>query len=107
MLGELSWPGTALLDQLMSDQVTLCKCEEVKVGTFIALLENNSPSTTASAAKLFSRVGMGLCQGRYCQFSVIRLMARRLGLPEQSVGSFTSRFPAKPIEIGDLVDCEN
>ncbi|MGH8034762.1 MAG: hypothetical protein ACREO9_06010, partial [Lysobacterales bacterium] len=63
-----------MLDQLMSDQVTLCKCEEVKVGTFINMLEQNPHTTAASSAKLFSRAGMGLCQGRYCQFSVTRLM---------------------------------
>ena len=102
-LADLSWPGHTLFDQLMTDPATLCKCEEVKVGTLRYQLEQNPGMTTASAVKLFSRVGMGLCQGRYCHFALTRLMAGHLGVPEDSVGGFTSRFPAKPVSIESLI----
>ena len=106
LLSRLAWPGADLLDQLMTGSATLCKCEEVTVETFEQMLQQNPHIATASAAKLYSRTGMGLCQGRYCQFAVTQLMARRLGLAEQDIGSFTARFPAKPIDIGDLVDAQ-
>ena len=96
MLSELSWPGMALLDQLMSEPATLCKCEEVTVGAFLNMLQENPHIATASSAKLLSRAGMGLCQGRYCHYALTRLMARHLGVPEREIGDFTSRFPAKP-----------
>jgi hypothetical protein len=103
VLSELSWPGMGLLDQLVSEAVTLCKCEEVTVGTFLNLLKANPHIATASSAKLLSRAGMGLCQGRYCHFALTRLMARHLGVTEGEIGNFTSRFPAKPVEISHLI----
>jgi hypothetical protein len=103
MLSALSWPGAMLFEQLAGESATLCKCEEVTVGEFLHVLQQNPQVATANAAKLISRAGMGLCQGRYCQYAVTRLMAGRLNLPESEVGSFTARFPAKPIEIDDRI----
>lgn len=105
-LSTLSWPGIALLDQLVSEEVTLCKCEEVTVGAILNLLQQNPHVTTASAAKLLSRTGMGLCQGRYCHFALTMLMARRLEVPEYEIGNFTCRFPAKPVLIDALIGPE-
>jgi len=103
LLGRLAWPDVSLFDQLMSDSVTLCKCEELTVGDLLNLLRQNPDISTGSSAKLLSRVGMGLCQGRYCHFSLTRLMAGHLGVPESKVGGFTARFPAKPVAIDRLI----
>ncbi len=103
LLSELAWPGASLFDQLMSDSATLCKCEGLTVGMLRTQLGRHPDIRTASAAKLLSRAGMGLCQGRYCHFALTRLMARQLGVPEERVGGFTSRFPAKPVSIGRLI----
>ncbi len=102
-LSRLSWPGFALLDQLVAEPVTLCKCEEVTVGTILEVLQQNPHVTTANATKLISRAGMGLCQGRYCHFALTRLMALTLGVPENEIGNFTCRFPAKPLDINALI----
>lgn len=107
LLAELSWPGHALFDQLMTDSATLCKCEEVKVGVLRHQLEQNPGMTTASAVKLLSRAGMGLCQGRYCHFALTRLMAGHLGVAEETVGGFTARFPAKPLAIDSLLQSDD
>lgn len=105
LLSELSWPGDRCLDQWLSDRdINLCKCEEVTVGDFVDQLQRNPDITSASAAKLLTRAGMGPCQGRYCQFAVTRLVARHSGQPEQRVGGFTGRFPSRPVEISALVD---
>jgi len=104
LLSEVSWPGESLLDQLISESANLCKCEELTVGAFLNLLRKNPHVSTANAAKLLSRAGMGLCQGRYCQHAVIRLMARQLGVPESEIGNFTARFPVRPIDISALID---
>ncbi|MDT8319710.1 MAG: NAD(P)/FAD-dependent oxidoreductase [Xanthomonadales bacterium] len=103
MLGELSWPGDHLLDQLMSESATLCKCEELTVGDLRALLERHPHVSTANAAKLLSRAGMGLCQGRYCQFALTRLISRHREIPPERVGAFTARFPSKPVDIDRLI----
>lgn len=103
VLSELSWPGHRLFDDLLDGEANLCKCEEVTVGAFRRALDRHPHVTTANAAKLLTRVGMGMCQGRYCQFALTRIMAERLGIPEARVGAFTARFPARPVDIERLV----
>jgi thioredoxin reductase len=107
LLSDLCWPGDRCLDRWPSDQdVNLCKCEEVTVGDFVEQLKRNPGVTSANAAKLLTRVGMGPCQGRYCQFAVTRLVARLSGESEAAVGGFTARFPAKPMDISALLDSD-
>jgi NADPH-dependent 2,4-dienoyl-CoA reductase/sulfur reductase-like enzyme len=107
LLSELSWPGDRCLDQWLSDNdINLCKCEEVTVGDFVEQLRRNPDITSASAAKLLTRAGMGPCQGRYCQFAVTRVVACLSGEPEDRVGAFSARFPSRPVEISALVDSD-
>jgi hypothetical protein len=107
LLSLLSWPGDRCLDQWRSDEsVNLCKCEEITVCDFVGQLRRNPDVTSASAAKLLTRVGMGPCQGRYCQFAVTRLVAGLSGETETAVGAFTARFPAKPMGISALLNAD-
>lgn len=106
LLSALSWLGDNALDQWQSEDVNLCKCEEVTVGDFVEQLERNPDITSANAAKLLTRAGMGSCQGRYCQFAVTRLVAQISGESEAVVGAFTARFPAKPMDISDLLNSD-
>jgi hypothetical protein len=46
---------------------------------------------------------MGLCQGRYCHHALTRLLVQMRGLEEQQAAGFTARFPAKPVNIGNLL----
>lgn len=101
VLSDISAPGDLLLRQLLGDDVMLCKCEEVTAGEFRAALRAHKHVQTASAAKLLTRTGMGLCQGRYCQHMVRRLLAQG-GSGGEAVGGFSARFPAKPIRIDQL-----
>ena len=103
-LSRLSWPGDEFFDQLMTGESTLCKCEEISVAHLRQLLQQNPSVSTSSSAKLLSRAGMGLCQGRYCQYSLIRLLAQVRGIPAAEAGGFTARFPSKPLPISNLVD---
>jgi hypothetical protein len=103
LLSRLSWPGDAFFDQLMSDTSIVCKCEELSVGDLLKMLHDNPDIGSASSAKLLSRAGMGLCQGRYCHHAVTRILAQTQGREEQEVAGFTARFPAKPVLINDLV----
>ncbi|TKD50755.1 FAD/NAD(P)-dependent oxidoreductase [Sphingomonas baiyangensis] len=66
----------------------VCRCEAVPR----AALAGGS----ANAVKLASRCGMGLCQGRNCEPTLLRL----LGAPDGP--GFTARFPARPVALGML-----
>lgn len=106
LLSQLSWPGHGLLDQLRAQDAILCRCEEVSVGDFVTQLEAYSLVGSANAAKLLTRTGMGYCQGRYCQHSVMRVLASHLGVPEAEVGAFAARFPVRPLAIAELVEVD-
>lgn len=102
LLSSLSHPGQGLLRALMTPESTLCKCEEVSAGEVLAVLEDNPFTADLNALKLQSRCGMGLCQGRYCQYQLRSLLAaHRDGLPADA-RAFQSRFPVKPVSIGAL-----
>ena len=107
VLRDLSWPGKTLLQHLMTADSTLCKCEEISVADFKHCLAAQLGMSDSNAAKQLSRAGMGLCQGRYCNYAVVQLMADALGVEEQAVNAFTARFPAKPVTIESLLKQKN
>jgi thioredoxin reductase len=103
ILKKLSYPGKLFFTQLLTDSSILCKCEEISFGEFKDHLENNQHVSSANAAKLLSRTGMGLCQGRYCHYLITQLLAEHFSKSEQEIGSFTARFPSKPTVIRHLI----
>lgn len=102
ILSTLSAPGAPLLRALMTSESTLCKCEEVSVGAVHALLDENPFIADLNALKLQSRCGMGLCQGRYCQYQLRTLLGSRRPDLATDDGGFQARFPVKPVSIGAL-----
>ncbi len=77
------------------DDVIICRCEDVTLGELQAALQRCSD---IGAVKLGTRCGMGACQGRNCEHSLLALA----GEPSAGVTGFTARFPVRPVRIGDL-----
>jgi len=88
----------------LPDTVTVCRCEEVTVGDVRAAARAGAIGT--NQVKVFTRAGMGPCQGRQCGLSVARLMADATGRPIGEVELPRSRFPLPPIPLGALADTE-
>ncbi|MEQ9462486.1 MAG: FAD-dependent oxidoreductase [Haliea sp.] len=103
VLAQISLPPWRVFEQLLTDSTTLCKCQGISVGQFGDLLQEHSSIATANSAKLRSRTGMGLCQGRYCGYFVTRLLARHGDISEAEVGPFSARSPVKPVPIADIL----
>jgi NADPH-dependent 2,4-dienoyl-CoA reductase/sulfur reductase-like enzyme len=83
----------------------ICRCEDISLRTIEDMLRLQPPPGGASAFKLLSRVGMGACQGRGCEHSLLRQL-RGNGALANATGAagFTVRFPVRPVTIGDLID---
>jgi len=89
-------------------ETTICRCEEVR-------LEEISDSVSelgaedSRTAKLFTRAGMGLCQGRMCSRNVADIVSGITGCAasdaERIAGS--NRPIAAPISLGQLSDGNN
>jgi thioredoxin reductase len=103
LLAQVSYPGDDYMLNRMTDDATLCKCEEVTVGEVRLALTANPDIGDLSALKLLSRCGMGHCQGRYCHYQSRLLLAHERDLEPASVGGFTARFPNRPVTIDTLL----
>lgn len=102
ILHDLSYPGD-LLEQLLSNNVNICKCECISVGDIKNTLSSNDFIGSGSAMKLISRSGMGLCQGRYCNYYITKILSEHTGRVEEDVKPFTAQFPAKPVSISKFI----
>lgn len=102
VLAELSAPPSQLLKRLATPETLICRCEEVTVAAVRDALRAESTVDSASAAKLLTRVGMGLCQGRMCELAVRRLIGEYRGRALVEIGGYVPRPPVKPIPLGAL-----
>ena len=75
----------------------ICRCEDVALGSIASAIATGA---SANAVKLATRCGMGLCQGRNCEPTLLRLLA---DAGRSADPGFTARFPARPVTIGDLL----
>ena len=87
------------------DTTTICRCEEVKMGE-IRESVTELGAEDSRTAKLFTRAGMGLCQGRICSRNVSEIVA---GLTHCTVTdgeriASSNRPIASPISLGLLGD---
>jgi NADPH-dependent 2,4-dienoyl-CoA reductase/sulfur reductase-like enzyme len=103
ILHELARPPQGLARQVMSDESILCRCESITRGEFQSRLIEHPHIATADAAKLLTRVGMGLCQGRMCGDNAARLLAEIRGVTVADVGPLQAQAPVKPVPLDMLV----
>jgi len=86
--------------RMPEDAVIVCRCEEVTAGEIRAVARAGAPG--ANQAKVFSRAGMGPCQGRLCGLTVTEIMAAETGVPPASIGHFRLRPPVKPMNLRQI-----
>lgn len=83
-----------------SDDVLVCRCEEVTAGDVrhAVRLGCSGPNQVKS----FYRCGMGACQGRQCSLTVTDLIAMERQCSPEEVGYLRARAPYKPINLAQL-----
>ncbi|WP_292081416.1 (2Fe-2S)-binding protein, partial [Mesorhizobium sp.] len=83
------------------DTTIVCRCEELSAGEL-----RNAASRGAcrgpNQLKIFTRAGMGPCQGRQCGYPVHELVKSVAGLPAGEVGLFNPRPPFAPLTVSIL-----
>ncbi|MEP7247125.1 MAG: NAD(P)/FAD-dependent oxidoreductase [Gammaproteobacteria bacterium] len=101
-LRRLAQPPPGLALETLTPETILCRCERVTRGTFEQALRDHPHVQSADAAKLLTRVGMGLCQGRLCGDNAARLIATLRDTDVTEVGPFQVRAPVKPLLLGTI-----
>lgn len=94
-LRSLAAPDWEMLWRRMDSNTMICRCEQISFGEISRFMAGNAPSKSLHATKLFTRAGMGLCQGRGCQ----HMLSMMVG----DTGVFTPRWPIVPVPIGRLI----
>ncbi|MBZ9739883.1 MULTISPECIES: FAD/NAD(P)-binding oxidoreductase [unclassified Mesorhizobium] len=93
-----AFPWPTAMARALPDDAVVCRCENV---TAAALRQSTDfGGTEANRVKSLSRVGMGRCQGRYCQLAAVELIAAQTGCTPGAVGRFRGQAPVRPAPIG-------
>ncbi|RWD46581.1 MAG: FAD/NAD(P)-binding oxidoreductase, partial [Mesorhizobium sp.] len=85
----------------LPDEAIVCRCENVTAGAVRESVERGGGE--ANRVKSLSRVGMGRCQGRYCQLAAAELVAGRAGCTAGAVGRFRGQAPVRPAPVGAII----
>jgi D-hydroxyproline dehydrogenase subunit alpha len=102
VLGELSAPAPGFAAITSERATLLCRCEDITVGEVEDAVRADPGVSSASTAKLLTRVGMGFCQGRMCEINVRRVIARERKIKLAQVPGFVIRPPVKPVPLAAL-----
>ncbi|HET8614173.1 MAG TPA: NAD(P)/FAD-dependent oxidoreductase [Actinomycetales bacterium] len=84
----------------VTDDVLVCRCEEVSAGRLREVVEELGADDPRSA-KLMARVGMGWCQGRVCGYPASCLVAHWTGT-DVDPAQLASRPVATPVPLAAL-----
>ena len=95
-------PRTDWADALPDDEL-VCRCEEVTAGELRSACHELGVDD-ARGAKLMTRAGMGLCQGRMCGRAVTELIAATTGTAPDpaALARAATRTPATPVPLSVL-----
>jgi len=99
LLTQMSTMPDEFFGALLTDDTLVCRCEDIERRQLSTTLTENPLLRGASATKLLTRAGMGLCQGRYCE-STIRRLLRSQGSAQP--GGFRPRAPVRPVPVEAL-----
>ncbi|MEI6160839.1 MAG: NAD(P)/FAD-dependent oxidoreductase [Roseococcus sp.] len=84
----------------IADGTVVCRCEEITAGQVRAAVALGAQGP--NQVKAFLRAGMGACQGRVCGPAVHALMAEARGVGAERLEPLRTRFPTKPVTVGEL-----
>lgn len=83
----------------VSRDITLCRCEEIRLGDALDVIEAGN-AREINRLKALTRVGMGRCQGRMCTPATAELLASMQHKSPAETGRIRAQAPVKPIPLG-------
>lgn len=93
------WPA----DQVarLPDTAVLCRCEGITAGALRDTAGRVGPD--ANRVKAMSRLGMGRCQGRFCQIAGAEVIAAASGVDAAAVGRLRGQAPIRPVVVANCL----
>lgn len=96
-----AFPWPADMVRSVSDETLVCRCEGITAGELRKSVDYGGAE--ANRVKSLTRVGMGRCQGRYCQLTAAELIAEKAGVAVCDAGRLREQAPVRPLPIGAWV----
>jgi NADPH-dependent 2,4-dienoyl-CoA reductase/sulfur reductase-like enzyme len=84
----------------LDDSTLVCRCEEVTAGQIREAARLGCSGL--NQLKAYTRCGMGPCQGRMCGATAASVLAAARNVPEATIEPYRTRFPSKPLTVGEL-----
>jgi glycerol-3-phosphate dehydrogenase len=75
----------------------VCRCEGVSEAEVVEAIRKGH--TTLDGIKFYTRAGMGRCQGGFCTYRILSIVARETGLPLEAI---TKRGPGSALVTGRI-----
>ena len=75
----------------------VCRCEGVSEAEVVEAIRKGH--TTLDGIKYYTRAGMGRCQGGFCTYRIMQLIARETGLPLERI---TKHGPGSELVLGHI-----
>ncbi|MBJ2150201.1 NAD(P)/FAD-dependent oxidoreductase [Paracoccus sp. IB05] len=91
------WPAPQRLPLSLPPDELICRCEDVRVTDIRAAIQDGARE--AMAVKLWTRAGMGPCQGRICGAGLSAVL-EEAGVTAIAAGYNRAHLPLRPTPIG-------
>jgi glycerol-3-phosphate dehydrogenase len=75
----------------------VCRCESVSEAEVVEAVRKGH--ATLDGVKFYTRAGMGRCQGGFCTYRLLSIIARETGMPIEEI---TKRGKGSPIVVGRI-----
>ena len=85
------------------DETLVCRCESVTAGQIRQVVAEGN--TDVNEVKLYTRCGMGPCQGRMCGPALAEITASALSTSVSEVNSLHIQQPFRPVTLGNYCNC--
>lgn len=98
-LNDISFHRSGLSELVKNDTI-ICRCEEITLGEIKEAIADGARDM--GEIKRMTRLGMGRCQGRMCEPSLVNIIMKELNGSHAELSQLYRRPPTKPVEIGIL-----
>jgi NADPH-dependent 2,4-dienoyl-CoA reductase/sulfur reductase-like enzyme len=88
------------LFSLVGDETLVCRCENVTAGQIRESFAQGARDLRGM--KLRTRMGMGICQGRYCAANAAAILAQEAGCSPEKMGTMSIRPPVIPVRTKNM-----
>ena len=79
----------------------ICRCEDITKGEILRAVDQGARDI--NQIKSWTRLGMGPCQGRTCQYSTSKIVAEYLNCEIDDLGYLAGRSPIRPVPLDRVI----